>query len=475
MNGTLKALCIVLSALIVASCQTNKEKATETAITKELVEEAYVWGLPIVSMYRYYKFMRPNGEINTLFHNRDLIPPGVLSGGPNRDGLYSYGWFDLNDEPIVVSLPDFGERYFVWQITDMYATNFHNVGSYLREGPNEKYRAGYTFLMAGPDWEGEIPEGIELVRCPVNVVNVLYRIAFKNNDEIQIVRDLQDNSLMLPLSEWNTGKRESIVKPPTNPIPDYRDVLTFKPGVKGSDQRNIDYFSVLADAINANRPYADWDLKIVNENLKALGIEVGQPFVFENLDEATKKMILDAQEAAFDEVIARGDTAFGVKMNGWLLNPSNHGQWKDDFWNRAYATYTGGMYPSTNNSTYATTYFDSKDVLIDGESTYKLRFDTDNYPPATSFWSITAYDAGTRDLFPNEWNLHNYGTNVPFTKYEEDGTFEVIISHQRPANAEEINWFPIPEDGAWMCIRFYAPKQEVIDLDYEIPGIEKIN
>ena len=73
------------------------------------------------------------------------------------------------------------------------------------------------------------------------------------------------------------------------------------------------------------------------------------------------------------------------------------------------------------------------------------------------------------------WIAHNFGTNVPYTKYEEDGSFEVIISHQEPENREEINWLPIPADGAWMCIRFYAPTQQVIDLEYEIPGIEKIN
>ena len=457
------------------ACQPSTQQEEPTSqITSELVKEAYVWGLPIVAMYRYYKTMRPNGEINTLFHNRDLIAPGVVSGGPNRDGLYSFGWFDLNDEPIVVSLPDFGDRYFVWQITDMYATNFHNVGSYLREGPVEKYRKGYTFLMAGPGWEGDAPEGVEVVQCPVNVVNVLYRIAFKGDEELPVVRELQDNTLMLPLSEWNTGKRESIVNAPSSPIPEYRDALEFKPGVSGKDQRNIDFFSVLADAIAANVPHAKWDVDIVNNKLSKLGITAGKPFKFENLEKGLEKIILDAQEEAFDEIIARGDTAFGVKMNGWLLNPKNHGDWKDDYWNRAYATYTGGMYPVTNNSTYATTYNDADDVRIDGKGVYRLRFDKENYPPATYFWSVTAYDAGTRDLYPNEWNLHNFGTNIPYTKYGDDGSFEVIFSHEKPDNVEEINWLPIPDDGAWLCIRFYAPTDEVINLKYEIPGVEKL-
>ena len=129
------------------------------------------------------------------------------------------------------------------------------------------------------------------------------------------------------------------------------------------------------------------------------------------------------------------------------------------------------MYPVTNNSTYATTYNDSKDVPLDGKSTYRLRFEKDEIPPATVFWSVTAYDAGTRDLYPNEDNIYSYGSNIPATCYEEDGSLEIILSHKKPENASELNWLPIPKDGAWICIRFYAPKAEVLDGTYRLPGL----
>ena len=74
-------------------------------ITSELVEEAYKWGLGVVAMYRYYGIMGEKfGGINKLGHNRKPTDPGQFTGGPNRDGLYSFGWFHLDDEPIVVSL-----------------------------------------------------------------------------------------------------------------------------------------------------------------------------------------------------------------------------------------------------------------------------------------------------------------------------------------------------------------------------------
>jgi hypothetical protein len=40
-------------------------------------------------MYRYYKTMRPNNRgLNEMVHNRAFIEPGVISGGPNRDGAW---------------------------------------------------------------------------------------------------------------------------------------------------------------------------------------------------------------------------------------------------------------------------------------------------------------------------------------------------------------------------------------------------
>ena len=36
-------------------------------------------------------------------------------------------------------------------------------------------------------------------------------------------------------------------------------------------------------------------------------------------------------------------------------------------------------------------------------------------------------------------------------------------------------WLPIPADGAWIALRFYAPKDEVMSRQYTIPGIERLD
>jgi hypothetical protein len=421
-------------------------RMSELGLASESVEDAYVWGLPILGMYRYSVGMADQvGGYNKLTHTPFLFEPGAFPGGPNRDTLYSYGWFDLDDGPYVVSLPSFGDRYFVWQMTDVYEHNFHNVGNYLLEGPTDEYGSGYTFLLAGRGWNGEAPEGMDVVRAPVRLVNVLYRIqAVSESDDIGEAVRLQNATVTMPLSEWKVGTRESVQVEPSSPVPGYRDVIAFGQGVTGSDQRNPEFFSALADVMSFDPPYTSWDQEIYHGPVAALGADSNRTYDFDSFDASTQAVILDAQERGFDKVMALRKGGFGLSVNGWQFGPAHHGNNDQD----------GGV--------------------LDGTNTYTLRFSGERLPPATNFWSVTAYEAGTNDLYPNDAGLYMVGSNNPNTKYADDGSVDIIFSHQQPDN-QTANWLPVPNGPFWAIIRFYAPTPEILSGDYQTPGIVKTN
>jgi Protein of unknown function (DUF1254) len=72
---------------------------------------------------------------------------------PSQDLIYGFGILDLAREPVVVQVPDFGKRYWVYQATDLRTDGFADLGTMYGTKPG-------FYLLAGPDWDGKVPPGI---------------------------------------------------------------------------------------------------------------------------------------------------------------------------------------------------------------------------------------------------------------------------------------------------------------------------
>jgi hypothetical protein len=58
---------------------TAGEPETSATLTVEKVEEAYIWGLPIIAMYRFTDVMQAHKlGFNRLVHSRKVVEPGEL-------------------------------------------------------------------------------------------------------------------------------------------------------------------------------------------------------------------------------------------------------------------------------------------------------------------------------------------------------------------------------------------------------------
>ena len=70
---------------------------------------------------------------------------------PNNDSPYSWAWFDLRREPVVLRVPKVAEdRYYVVQMFDLFTYNFAYVG--VR---STGFDAG-DYLIAPAGWDGDV-------------------------------------------------------------------------------------------------------------------------------------------------------------------------------------------------------------------------------------------------------------------------------------------------------------------------------
>src|SRR3954453_20518924 len=73
---------------------------------------------------------------------------------PKNGSPYLWAGFDGRREPVVLRVPKVGpDRYYVVQMFDLFTFNFAYVGVRATG-----FEAG-DYLIAGPDWDGEGPEG----------------------------------------------------------------------------------------------------------------------------------------------------------------------------------------------------------------------------------------------------------------------------------------------------------------------------
>ena len=149
--GLLTALTTVPSA----NAQTGAPAISETEASAIAVD-AYVYFYPLISMDLTRKQLintEPGkgfgGPMNT-FDNIAAFPTADMKAvvRPNFDTLYSSGWVDLTREPMVVSVPDTGGRYYLLPMLDMWTDVFASPGWRRRA------KGAISARPAGLDWQG---------------------------------------------------------------------------------------------------------------------------------------------------------------------------------------------------------------------------------------------------------------------------------------------------------------------------------
>ena len=86
---------------------------------------------------------------------------------PNADTLYTEAWLDVSKEPVVFSIPDMGERYYMMPMLSGWSEVIKVAASTTTGAKAQAY------AITGPGWSGTLPKGLTQVKSPTGMVWIL--------------------------------------------------------------------------------------------------------------------------------------------------------------------------------------------------------------------------------------------------------------------------------------------------------------
>jgi hypothetical protein len=462
------ALAAVLATPALARAQEQQ------SMLEDLACRAAIYLFPVHEMYR----TRWNATVNEKNPvrqklNRFLHVPNVATHRaravttPNTDTLYSSAWLDLSLEPVFLTVPDMGGRYYSFALMSLFTDNFATVCRRL-DGNRPRPR-----MIVGPAWKGEAENGVTLVRAPTNGVWLLGRVLVDGPPDLEAVWTLQSRTLLETPDMRNERRiletqelmRQRASAPP-EPVADW-------PPINQADP--FDLFEVGMRALGEG-PLGERD-KAVLEEFAPLRLRAGRKFDARGFSEAEREAIRRGIARARTEI--RGSTRrYGKTVNGWTYPERHLGNFADDYLYRALVALTGLAALETAEATYLTANSDAAGRPLDGTAHYVLRFEPEQLPPARAFWSLTMYEltAEGRAFFTdNPLSRYAVGDRTRGLVHGADGSLEITLQHDRPGTGQETNWLPAPAGPMRLVLRAYEPGEPLLDGTYQMPAVRRLD
>ncbi len=386
---------------------------------------------------------------------------------PNFDTLYSSGYLDMTKEPVVVSVPDTGGRFYLIPMLDMWSDVFASPGS-----RTTGTQAG-NFLIVPPNWrpdlrdrlveEFKLPKETQVIHAPTPHVWVIGRTKTDGPPDYAAVHKIQAGYKITPLSEW--GKPAKPVEARIDPsidmkTPPVQQVAALAPQA---------FFASFAELMKRNPPHAS-DYSIV-WRMERLGIVQGQSFDLSKADPAVQRGLTRAAADAYQRIVTRRK-ALGIGRTGWGAIGSAIGVYGNDYLARAFIGFAGlGALPP-EEAVYPMAVLGDDGKPLTGASNYVLHFEKDQIPPADAFWSLTMY--GEDQFFvANPINRFAIGDRDKL-KFNPDGSLDLYIQNASPGADKEANWLPAPTGPFTMNLRLYLPQRRATDGSWTPPPVKRV-
>ncbi|MFG1482726.1 DUF1254 domain-containing protein [Halobacteriovorax sp. HFRX-2_2] len=430
---------------------------------------AYLWGSTLVRMeniartYTDVTQKQPEtsyrAPLNEFGHSRRLPgPTDTDMPTANQDTLYSSAVLDLNQSPMVLSVPAIKDRYYVIDVFDMW----HNLIKYV--GTRATGTNAQKYLIVAPNTSEMYKNnkglsGLTIIESPTSKVWLWGRTQILKSDdmdkELAEVHKIQDNYKLTELDEYLGNKKRVRIYPLEKRI--------------GSDSDPLRFFQELGEYIKVN-PVTDKEKALFGQ-FKKIGL-TKDGFKKEMLSQAVQDVLVqvlnDGPQVAAAQIRNPANTKFA---NGWsyVFGLDNFG---DDYALRSMVShpYLGGQ--GEKEALYPLAEVDIKGNKLTGSKMYRIRFKSE--PKVGAFWSVTVYDSVSKMLIKNDLERYSLNNSSNLTK-KSDGSFDLYLSNRMPMDEKQkANWLATPKGNFYVIMRLYIPSKEILDSKWKVPGIEPV-
>jgi hypothetical protein len=376
--------------------------AVDNTKAASLAQEAFLFGVPLVLIDIQAGFgshvTEPTGlraPVNQFGHSREFVDASDRTVvGFNVDNLYSFAFLDLSEEPVVMSVPEMGDRYWIMQVIDAW--------NGVPGAPGKRTHAGRggVFLITGPGQDVDVPDGMEQIRCPTLITPIAGRTYCSGPEDYDAVHALQDQYRLTPLSRWGED-----YEPPSH--------VPLKEGVDGETLVNDQFKELTAEQFYSRRnellvdnPEYPADSPFL-ERYEEIGIAPGRKFDLSSFPVGMRAAIELGYKMGGVELMKASQSLGETEVNGWSLT-YDMGRFGTRHAYRAAWTLVGVGGNLLEDAFYPTTVFDGDGNDLKGGERYELTFAKSEIPPAAAFWSLTMYDIEAY-LVPNELDRYSIG------------------------------------------------------------------
>ncbi|MEE2733592.1 MAG: DUF1254 domain-containing protein [Pseudomonadota bacterium] len=447
--------------------QPSHEASISVEYAKVVAAQAYVWGWPLVNQSNrragitqapqpsYLNGVLPVAPQGHIAMLHDYIDPAeTFVTCPNQDVVYGLGFFALNEQPVVVQVPNFEDRFWVYAFYDHRTDQVGELGKPYGSKPG-------FYLLVGPEWDGVKPDGIvDVIHSSTDLVNVIPRVFMDSTPEDKkAIQPLISQVNIYPLTKFD-GTMKAV---------DWSRLPSIEgPKSDGETKWVIPekFFDQLPTVLDQVPPLPGEEAMYANYRA-LLAISERDPEIRKAIVEAaveTEKSVIPS----FFQWKNNGKPA----GNGWNRSVNN-AQWGLDYAMRS-STAKSNMFDNRPNETqYFYTDLDASGTSLNGASLYSITFDKGQEPPVKGFWSLTLYN--DKHLFyPNPLGRYSLGTKNKDLQYNEDGSLTIYAGNASPGADKESNWLPAPAGHFSLYIRAYWGQPAILDGTWKPPVIKKV-